>query len=151
MFLGLTKDEFDRKLKESIQYYYPFSKEQLTKYSDILNWSEISANQNIKWSYELILEFKEFINWNVIHKNKTVNKKLTLGLLFPDKVELPKCNCSFNYDFCECNDKNFYNGNWETLNHVHVNLNDTSDCIIEAVCQDIDEEYLMELLGLNSH
>lgn len=151
MLLGLTKDEFDSELRHSIEYYYPFTTEQLFKYSDILNWTKISLNKNIDWSYEIVNEFQNYLDWNTLQQNSYVKKRMTLGVLFPTRVALPTCHCSFNYDFCECEDQHFYSGNWETLNHVQIDLKDTSDYVIEAVCQDVDEEYLLELLEINSY
>lgn len=147
MPLNLSKSQLEFELKTKVQLYYPFSKSQFDKYSEILNWSKISCNENIKWTYELIQAFEHYLDWNYLVSNKGVTRKITLGLLFPQKVSVTKCHCSFQYDFCECDDQHFHNGNWETLIHIQDDMKSLSDEIVESICIELDDSYLEELIG----
>ena len=80
---------------------YPFTEEELDFYKEKLNFSYVSANRNIAWSYEYIKKFEIYWNWEILDSNKAVFDKVTLGLLFPDKAELPSCTCFRQNDFCE--------------------------------------------------
>lgn len=80
---------------------YSFSLDELKSYEDYVDFEWLSRNRNIKWSVEIITEFYSKWNWEALEENRYVFNSLTLGLFFPDKVDLPVCNCSKRKEFCE--------------------------------------------------
>src|SRR5690606_3616481 len=54
-----------------ISNYYPFSKEELRKYNNLLNWGEISANESIRWTEQLYNEFSDKIHHGSLANNKS--------------------------------------------------------------------------------
>jgi len=89
-------------LPRLVTLYYPFSIEEIEKYEDIIDFSVLSENTNIKWDYHIIKKFEEQLYWSVLKQNIAVFERVTLGLLFPDKVELKPCNCFKKEDVCDC-------------------------------------------------
>ena len=87
--------------QECIAELYPFSESDLSFFKDVIDFKILSSNKKMKWSYELIEEYKDLWDWKSLDSNKAVFEKVTLGLLFPDKVDLPKCDCYRTEDFCE--------------------------------------------------
>ena len=43
---------------------YPWTEEQLSKYSNKLDWKEISGNSNIKWTASMLEKFRHSIDWH---------------------------------------------------------------------------------------
>ena len=80
---------------------YPFTEAELAFFKKELNFKYVSANQKITWTHNLLKEFEEEWDFELINKNRTIFRKVTLGLLFPTKIELPNCNCFRQEDFCE--------------------------------------------------
>lgn len=91
-------------INKLISEVYPFTFEELSAYQNQLDFEWVSRNEKIKWSVPIIQEFYEKWAWEGLEQNVQVFNTLTLGLFFPDKVELPPCKCSRREDFCE--DKN---------------------------------------------
>ena len=87
--------------QDALAELYPFTETELGFYKGVLDFKSVSANKKISWSYELIKEFEELWDWNILNSNKAVFEKVTLGLLFPDKVDLPECDCCRMEEFCE--------------------------------------------------
>jgi len=88
-------------IQECVAELYPFTAMELGFFKSSLPFKYVSSNQNINWSYELIKEFEEFWDWKVLNRNPAVFDKITLGLLFPHRVELPPCTCYQKFEFCE--------------------------------------------------
>lgn len=89
-------------LSKEITLHYSFSIEEIGKYKDIIDFSVLSANENIKWDYHIIKKFEEQLYWGVLKQNIAVFERVTLGLLFPDKAELKPCDCFKKEDVCDC-------------------------------------------------
>ncbi|WP_282112334.1 hypothetical protein [Maribacter stanieri] len=87
--------------QECIAELYPFTEAELAFFKKELNFKYISANQKITWTHNLLKEFKEEWDYELINMNKAIFSIVTLGLLFPTKIELPECNCFRQDDFCE--------------------------------------------------
>lgn len=85
-----------------IWYYYPFSKEEIGEFQDIINWKMLSNNTSMKWSYDLIKNYYDLWDWKALDDNGSVFKAMTLHLLFPDKVEPINCDCYRKLDYCDC-------------------------------------------------
>jgi len=75
---------------------------ELRRYRDHVNFKILSENENVQWSYDMINEFEELWEWKSIEKNLSINSKVTLGLLFPERVGLIVCDCMDKKDFCDC-------------------------------------------------
>lgn len=88
-------------LNKFISEIYPFTEKELEAYVYNLNFKHLSKNRNIKWSYALIKQFEDLWDWDSLKENKSVFNKLTLGLVFPHRIELMDCNCAYKLDFCE--------------------------------------------------
>jgi hypothetical protein len=84
-----------------LQELYPFNESELRSLKEVLDFKHVSANRNIDWDCKLIKEFKNLWDWDTLNSNKAVFDKITLGLLFPDKVDLPQCDCYRIEEFCE--------------------------------------------------
>jgi len=54
-----------------ISQYYPFTKEELIKYSDKLNWVWVSMNEAIVWNEKLYNEFSNKIPLSSLASNNT--------------------------------------------------------------------------------
>jgi len=152
--VNIPKDYLLLLLKDKIYISFNFSSNQLNKFKTILDWKQISANQVMDWNYHVIKEFEYYWDWEILQQNRAVNNRLTLGLLFPDRVELPTCNCSFKYDFCECENANWYNGNWEKgyLNSDRFNykpMPSATETLINAMVYNLSEELLENILKEN--
>ncbi len=57
--------------KTIISMGYPFSHDELSIYTDKLNWYWISCNGNIVWSESLFKEFESKINMEAFSGNET--------------------------------------------------------------------------------
>ncbi|MCM8569535.1 hypothetical protein NE848_09095 [Gramella jeungdoensis] len=88
-------------LNKLVSEIYPFTIEELKAYQDQLDFRWVSRNKNIHWSVPVLREFYTKWDWEGLEENLSVFKSLTIGLFFPDKVELPLCSCSRREDFCE--------------------------------------------------
>jgi len=84
-----------------ISEIYPFSKEEINTYRERIDFKYLSRNKNVKWSYDLVKLFESSWEWSALDQNRAVFSRLTLGLLFPDRIELQECNCFFQMNFCE--------------------------------------------------
>lgn len=84
-----------------ISEIYPFHLDFVQNFEDQIDFEWLSRNRNIKWSVNFISEFYGRWNWEALEENRSVFDNLTLGLFFPNKVDLPKCTCSRKESFCE--------------------------------------------------
>lgn len=66
--------------------YYPLSQYQLKTYEKFLDWSKISANENIIWTYEILNEFLDLINWDSLTTNSSVFVNIKLLETFEHKI-----------------------------------------------------------------
>ena len=144
--MNIPESEFMKLLKDKIYVDFNFSSTQLNQYKNVLDWKGVSSNQIIDWNYEMVKEFESYIDWETLQNNKRVTKRMTLGLLFPNRVELPKCHCSFEYDFCECEEANWYNGNWERGIEINIYKSTDLDFVIFAIINNLSDEFLEEIL-----
>jgi hypothetical protein len=144
--MNIPESEFMKLLKDKIYVDFNFSSSQLNQYKNVLDWKGVSSNQIIDWNYEMVKEFESYIDWETLQNNKRVTKRMTLGLLFPNRVELPKCHCSFEYDFCECEEANWYNGNWERGIEIITYKSTDLDFVIFAIINNLSDEFLEEIL-----
>lgn len=144
--MNIPESEFMKLLKDKIYVDFNFSSSQLNEYKNVLNWKEVSSNQIIDWDYEMVKEFEGYLDWGSLQCNKRVNKRMTLGLLFPDRVELPICHCSLEYDFCECEEANWHNGKWERGIEVNTYKPTDLDFVMFAIINNLSNEFLEEIL-----
>ena len=153
MKLNFSKDEFVDLLHLHLCSNYSFTIEQLEKYKALLDWKEVSTNKVMDWNYELLKQFEHYLDWKVLEKNAKVNKAVTLGLLFPNKVKPPKCQCSFDYEICECDNRNWHTGDWERGFLIKDNFSSVGssqkDLIIQNIVNSIDELMLENFLLRN--
>jgi hypothetical protein len=84
-----------------ISEIYPFSEEEISTYREKIDFQYLSKNVNIKWSFELVKRFEKMWDWESLDQNRAVFKRLTIGLLFPGRVNLFPCDCFFQMNFCE--------------------------------------------------
>lgn len=66
---------------------FPFTSEQLQKYSNILDWRLLSTNTNIIWDFDLIFSFYDKISWKDLTINKNAFLDITLLDVFTDKIQ----------------------------------------------------------------
>jgi hypothetical protein len=71
----------------SISTNYPFSIKQLKRYKHVLDWSKISRNEKINWSYEILIEFKELIQWSSFTINRSAFVDLSILDTFENKID----------------------------------------------------------------
>jgi len=74
---------------------YPFTKGQLEKYKDFLDWGKISNNLNIIWTFEIMETFKNSIDWVSLTTNENAFKDRSLLDAFSDKIDW------FGGEFCD--------------------------------------------------
>ncbi|MBI9040264.1 hypothetical protein [Lutibacter sp.] len=91
-----------KKFMPFIWLYYPFKKEEIIELNEDVNWKLLSNNESVKWDYHLIKEYESFWDWDALKDNKGVFKRVSLHLLFTDRVEPIKCNCEMQLDNCDC-------------------------------------------------
>lgn len=84
-----------------ISEIYPFTEEEISTYRGRIDFQYLSKNKNIQWSFGLLKRFEELWDWKALEANRAVFKRLSLGLLFPDKAKVLPCNCFRHMDFCE--------------------------------------------------
>lgn len=88
-------------LNKLLSEIYPFTIDTLKDLEDQLDFESLSRNKNIKWSVELVSEFYNQWSWSSLEENRAVFDNLTLGLFFPEKVEVPTCDCHRRLEFCD--------------------------------------------------
>lgn len=71
----------------SISSHYTFTKGQLKKYSDVLDWTKISANENINWEVNILDEFQDYIIWDTLTTNPSVFVDKSLLDNFSEKID----------------------------------------------------------------
>ena len=98
-----------------VTLYYSFSLNELKRYKNSINFKILSENENIRWDYEIINKFEELWEWKSIEKNLSINSRVTLGLLFPERVDLVDCDCISQKEFCDCYKQEPRNVKYETL------------------------------------
>lgn len=133
-------------IQECVAELYAFTEVELSFYREELNFKYVSANRKIDWSYNLIREFEQKWDWGILDSNRAVFDKVTLGLLFPDKVELPICGCYRKDEFCEDAQCGVNSGRLQQSSNLL--LKDKSTYYkIDILCGTtlIDEELLLEL------
>src|SRR5690606_3016978 len=133
-------------IQECVAELYAFTAMELGFFKSSLPFKYVSSNQNINWSYELIKEFEEYWDWKVLDRNPAVFDKITLGLFFPHRVELPPCTCYQKFEFCEdpiCSSNRERLGHTSTLmvKDVHTYIG------LDVLCEGplIDEEELFDI------
>ena len=89
-------------LKNYTTLYYPFTINEISQFKDYLNFNSLSKNTSIDWNFDLIKSFEGKWNWGELENNLSVYSKVTLGLLFPERVDVRSCDCEEQLDFCEC-------------------------------------------------
>ena len=150
MELNFSKDEFLDLLHFNVCSSYAFNTRQLELYKEVLDWTQISSNQVISWNYDIIKQFESYLDWDFLKKNKKVNEVITLGLLFPHRVELPKCHCSFQYDFCECDNSKWHSGDWERGfvkgDNFSPRGHSEADWVIQKIVNSMDKAMLADVL-----
>ena len=148
-------------IQECVAELYPFTAMELNFFKSSLPFKYVSSNQNINWSYELIKEFEEYWDWKVLDRNRAVFDKITLGLLFPHRVELPPCTCSQRFEFCEdpiCSTNRNRLGDTSALlakdahNYICLAVLCEGHCIVEDdlynIYQEEDIGLVMEFLSM---
>lgn len=85
-----------------IWLYFPFKKEEIDELKDTVDWGLLSNNESIKWDYHLVKEYEQIWDWDALQNNRSVFRKLSLHLLFTDKVESIVCDCDRKLDNCDC-------------------------------------------------
>lgn len=120
-----------------LSMYYPFSREDIRKYKQKLNWKDLSCNIYIDWDEELLLEFEELWDWGEItltifglkglSNPSMVKKYLDKGLLVEalldinDNIEWSK-DMVFEYGYQNCfiNSKisSFFRWDFDKVNEV---------------------------------
>lgn len=95
------KDQLNYIIKSCLAEIYPFTMEDLEDLENHIDFDPVSNNLNTNWSYELIKRFENKWCWEKLQSNKALFEKVTLGLLFPEKVKLPECTCWRMWDFCD--------------------------------------------------
>ncbi|WP_026837078.1 hypothetical protein [Gillisia sp. JM1] len=80
---------------------YSFTPAQIFEHRNNINFYYLSCNNCIKWDFHVIKTFESKWVWENLDSNKAVFNALTLGILFPEKIELPMCKCFRKADFCE--------------------------------------------------
>jgi hypothetical protein len=98
MKFTITKEKF----MPFIWLYYPFKKEEIIELNKDVNWNLLSNNESVKWDYYLIKDYETFWDWDALQDNIGVFKRVSLHLLFTDRVEPIKCNCERQLDNCDC-------------------------------------------------
>lgn len=53
--------------------YHPLEKDFIEKYDYELYWTEISRNQNIRWTQELLDYFEGWYNWDMLASNESIS------------------------------------------------------------------------------
>lgn len=84
-----------------ISEIYPFSGDEIYTYRKRIDFQYLSKNKNVKWSFDIIKRFETLWDWSSLDKNRAVFSRLTLGLLFPERIKLRECGCYYNLNFCE--------------------------------------------------
>lgn len=86
-----------------ISRYYPFTKEELIIYKDVLNFDRynLMTNVHITWDYELIQILKDKIDWSALWKLKIVNLNYEFFKKFKDEIFLGPIGLSKNILWCD--------------------------------------------------
>lgn len=88
-------------LNKLISEIYPFTTGTIKEFEDQLDFKCLSRNRNINWSVDLISEFYDHWCWESLDENRSVFDSLTLALFFPERVNLPTCDCYRSLEFCD--------------------------------------------------
>lgn len=65
---------------------YAFSLEMLLEYADVLNWSLLSSNTNIKWDFDILYHLYDRISWGELTVNPAAFTDVSLLPIFSDKI-----------------------------------------------------------------
>lgn len=76
---------------------FPFTSEQLLKYSNILDWRLVSSNTNIIWDFDLIFCFYDKISWKDLTINRAAFLDISLLDVFSDKVQWKNNNDEWGF------------------------------------------------------
>ena len=102
---------------------YPLTEEMMLAFQNELDWTRVSANNNISWWAEKIERWKDHIDWKVFSRNVSTN------ILTPNNIERFKDYwdwgmLSGRYDLiytCELIDKHLDRWNWAKLINNYYN------------------------------
>lgn len=75
---------------------YPFSLEMLLEYADVLNWSLVSSNKNIKWDFDIMYHLYDRISWGDLSVNPVAFADVSLLPIFSDKIHWNDNNDRFD-------------------------------------------------------
>ena len=77
----LMKKMIQKEAMKKISSDYPLNDELLMKYSNDLDWEEVSGNSNIKWTAAMINFWSNRLNW------KTFSERANEEILIPELIE----------------------------------------------------------------
>ena len=77
----LMKKMIQKEAMKKISSDYPLNDELLMKYSNDLDWEEVSGNSNIKWTAAMINYWGDRLNW------KTFSERANEEILIPELIE----------------------------------------------------------------
>ncbi len=104
-FKDLPEEVRVKFIKDTFIETYPFTKENLEDYEKNIDFKILSLNQKMKWDSEIIDRFIDKWDWIAIENNPIICEEVNLGLLYPEKVNIPKpkCECRKRLEFCKEN------------------------------------------------
>ena len=65
---GVVAQMMDTEAWNNISGNFPFSEAQLEKYTDKLDWKEVSGNSNIFWTIQMLEKFKRKLDWTALSR-----------------------------------------------------------------------------------
>ena len=65
---GVVAQMMDTEAWNNISGNFPFSEAQLEKYTDKLDWKEVSGNSNIFWTTQMLEKFKRKLDWTALSR-----------------------------------------------------------------------------------
>jgi hypothetical protein len=68
-----------------VSLHYPFTIEELRKYSNVIDWTLLSSNRNIKWDLNLINEFELKFNFYLLLINASLDWQNGIELILKDR------------------------------------------------------------------
>ena len=71
-------------LLKVLSRHYPLSDLLLERYSEILDWKELSQNTNLLWSVQLINNYKTKWDWEKLSSNSSLPWSTLLELVKPN-------------------------------------------------------------------
>jgi len=94
---GVVAQMMDTEAWSNISCNFPFSDAQLEKFSDKLNWENVSRNINIGWTISMLEKYKKKLDWTVLSLNINVDV-LSVDLIdkFKDKWNWEKLSENIN-------------------------------------------------------